>query len=869
MLDGDYPILLFPKPAYADRAKRYGGGGELIRPEAHEQGERLTPEFQRLQDALDRRRITIQDSSQGIEPEMVLVLEVVGTIEEFFRAVEKVQGLEWLSEYALEDINPINGFQDSRGSNRRLSGRLFLMMSDQQALTELRKLFDLWKRAPEVKFRSGLAKLKEVFENLDKIRSWNVEDRLIDTGLLEDWEQRKQFGNIVPFEAELWYRDSPSRRQDSANQVRHLVEELNGQIVTECIIEDIAYHAMLGQIRISHVEELLNRPIIHSELALFHCDHVMFFRPVGQCAVLVKDETDEKSSAQSTIMAYPMKENRDPVVALLDGMPLTGHKLLDGYLVVDDPDGYEDTYQANERSHGTAMASLICRGDLNSGEPPLERPVYVRPIMKPYRGFGDAREIIPDDVLAVDLVHRAIIRMLREGADEKPAAPEIRIVNLSIGDSGRQFVREMSVWARLLDWLSYKYNLLFIVSAGNHIGPISLAKEAEGLRNMSSEECQKLVIPAVADDTRNRRLLSPAETLNGVTVGAVHMDESGSGPRHLIDPVAAGMPSVISAHGPGYRKSIKPDIHVSGGKLLFSKEPISPDATIVINPNFSAQETGQCVATPGSEGTLDATRYTQGTSNATALVTRQAYFFFELLESLRIQQKVEIPGEFDAVLIKALLIHGAEWGEPYDSYKEILGQNHDNRTFREYVTRFLGYGRPDFERVAAGSEKRVTVLGFGSLLDKQAAEFALPLPPSLADLGLKTRVIITLAWFSPINSRRQKYRVGHLWFDKPQGKIKCNHRACANHQAVQRGTLQHEIFEGTNTDTVQDGDKMIIKINCRKDADDILEPVRFGLTVTLEITEDVPLYPVSIYEEVRQRLSVRVPAGMGVQLRDE
>lgn len=34
MVDGDYPILLFSKPAYADRAKRYGGGGELIRPEA-------------------------------------------------------------------------------------------------------------------------------------------------------------------------------------------------------------------------------------------------------------------------------------------------------------------------------------------------------------------------------------------------------------------------------------------------------------------------------------------------------------------------------------------------------------------------------------------------------------------------------------------------------------------------------------------------------------------------------------------------------------------------------------------------------------------------------------------------------------------
>ena len=50
-----------------------------------------------------------------------------------------------------------------------------------------------------------------------------------------------------------------------------------------------------------------------------------------------------------------------PVIALFDGMPLTGHVLLDGRLDVDDPDGYEDAYQAAERSHGTAMASLVLR----------------------------------------------------------------------------------------------------------------------------------------------------------------------------------------------------------------------------------------------------------------------------------------------------------------------------------------------------------------------------------------------------------------------------------------------------------------------------------------------------------------------------
>ena len=41
----------------------------------------------------------------------------------------------------------------------------------------------------------------------------------------------------------------------------------------------------------------------------------------------------------------------EPLVALLDGLPLTGHRLLDGRLIIDDPDGYEGEYQAQERVH--------------------------------------------------------------------------------------------------------------------------------------------------------------------------------------------------------------------------------------------------------------------------------------------------------------------------------------------------------------------------------------------------------------------------------------------------------------------------------------------------------------------------------------
>lgn len=857
MADPDYPLLVFPAPVPADRAKPPRGSRLLNCPTPREQGKRLMPKFQRLMDALERQRIELQSSSLGIEPEKVLVIEIVGTVEKFFQAIQNISGLEWLAEYNVGHIQPSYGFEDAKHPEKSLNGRLFVLMSDVQALTELCNLFDLWwKRDSKVKFRHGLAPLKEVFKLLHDIRPWSVKDRLIDNGLFEEWKEWEAFGQTeVFFEAEMWYRKNTSRREVGTDTIRRLIRELDGQIVTECVIQDIAYHSILGQAKIPFVRHLIHQPEAREELALFQCEGIMFIRPVGQCAVPVDYEMDEVASPQ--LGKLTRQTEGTPVVALLDGMPLTRHDLLNGRIVVDDPDEYEESYQAKERNHGTVMASLICHGDLNSQtEEPIERPIYVRPIMRPGRRFGnDGVEAIPDKVLPVDVVHRAIIRMFDGEGKEPPTSPGIRVVNLSVGDRARQFVGDMSGWARLLDWLSYKYNLLFIVSAGNHDQKISLRTQAEGLQGLSKEECQQLVISAVVEDTRNRRLLSPAETINGITVGALHMDEAGPAPNHLIDPLLLGMPSFISAHGPGYRRAIKPEILLPGGRQLLSEDPIPTDGTIVVHTNNFQQPLGQRVAVPGTKGTLNATILTRGTSNSAALGTRRAYFFYELLETLRTQLKIQIPEEFDAVLIKALLVHGAKWGQLYSRYSGLLERTHDRRTLKDYLGNFLGYGTPDFGRVVTGTRNRVTILGFGALYDGNACEFAMPLPPSLSGINEKRHVTITLAWFSPVNCFNYKYRVAHLWFSKP--KAITSSSIGANHHAVNRGTIQHAVFEENNAVVIEDGDSMMVKVNCRKDAGAISQPIRFGVAVTLEIMEPV-LFPISIYEEVRERIQVRV-----------
>ena len=137
MAEIDYPLLVFPEPTHAERDKRGGGGGAVKIPDASQQAERLAPQFQRLQDAMVQKRAALQDNTLGIQPEQVLVLETIGSIDNFVNAVRRVEGLEWLGEFEHDPIDPEYGFEDEQDSQKLLNGQLFLVMTDQQALQQM------------------------------------------------------------------------------------------------------------------------------------------------------------------------------------------------------------------------------------------------------------------------------------------------------------------------------------------------------------------------------------------------------------------------------------------------------------------------------------------------------------------------------------------------------------------------------------------------------------------------------------------------------------------------------------------------------------------------------------------------------------
>ena len=843
------PLLLFPTPQPADRTKQKPQFGRIHKPNVTQQGQRLSPMFNQLQAAFEARRVEIQQNTAGIDPEQVLVIETIGSVENFSNAVKRIEGLEWMGEFESDEIAPDQDFYDENNPEKELNGRLYLVMTNQRALDEMLSLWRRYLADPNMQLERGLTKFRDVFLHLKSIRRWDVQDRLLETGVIDIWHKDLECDGdrVIPFEAELWFRRSDELRAVSANQVTNLVQQAGGRILNQLVIKDIAYHGLLAELPANAIRAIVDNPATE----LVKCENIMFFRSVGQ--MVVGDKFSEGDVEIAEIEETPMPTG-NPVVALFDGLPLTNHRLLAGRLYVDDPDNWETDYAASERMHGTAMASLIIHGDLNKPQQPLSRPVYVRPIMKPLNWIASPRpEGIPANCLVVDLIHRAVKRLFEGDNNEGPVAPNIKIINLSIGDPTRQFTNSLSPLARLLDWLSVKYGVLFVVSAGNHPTTISLGVSQEEFDAFQTDEFEAATIKALYRDAQHRKLLSPAETINGITVGALHFDEAQvSNHGNRIDPFGRPLPSPVSAFGSGYRRAIKPDVIFYGGRQWYQL-PLQPTNPVTIKPAIFRTPPGNKVASPGSlAGELNATSYSCGTSNATALISRAASICYDSLQQIFNEQSAEVdPSNYEVPLLKAMLVHGCSWGDVGSRISEVLRTPENGRQISGLISRWIGYGIPVMDRVLDCTEQRATVLGFGKLSDGEAHVFSLPLPPSLGSRPEWRRLTVTLAWLSPISVNTQKYRNASLWFEISNNGLTPN-RSDADWRAVRRGTVQHEVFEGQRAEPFIDGEVIEIKVNCREDAGKMQNPVAYGLAVSLEVADGVDI---AVYNEIRTRIA--------------
>ena len=454
----------------------------------------------------------------------------------------------------------------------------------------------------------------------------------------------------------------------------------------------------------------------------------------------------------------------------------------------------------------------------------------------------------------MDVLRRAVRRMFEGEGEEPAAAPNVAVINLSIGIRDRPFDQALSPLARLLDWLAWRYKVLFVVSAGNHAQRIGLPSQAEEGSSTFADGMQGAVIRSITSDGRNRRLLSPAEAVNGLTVGAVHKDAStGTPPPRWRDPYhGTELPSPINSTGNGISTGDQAGSTHQVGAVLCCRSRCNRRRACsrVWMSTAERWRLDSSSRHPGATaGGQAGARHARGTSNAAAVISRAAGSLYEVLDELRGDPGGEmIDGVPRAVWLKALVTHGADWNTAGDTLGAILDGQGNSRQIKAYVTRLLGYGAIEIDRVRECTESRVTAISAGSVEEESSHVHRFPLPPSLNGWRGYRRLTITLAWISPVNPRHRNWRRAQLWFSPPTRELSVG-RTQADWQTVQRGTLQHEILEGESSGEFVQGANLEIQVSCRADAGALEERIPYALVTTIEVASD--LWVSNIYDEVR------------------
>jgi hypothetical protein len=235
------------------------------------------------------------------------------------------------------------------------------------------------------------------------------------------------------------------------------------------------------------------------------------------------------------------------------------------------------------------------------------------------------------------------------------------------------------------------------------------------------------------------------------------------------------------------------------------------------------------------------------------LVTREASRLFDILEA-KASDTDDAPlpdAQYHPLLVRALLVHASGWGQWGARLRQELGL--DNQQARRHLTALLGYGGLDTARLGTAATNRAVLVAGGRIARDERHTYEFPLPPSLRSRAEWHRFTITLAYMAPTVGQFTRYRSAKVYFATPDTNLAAGDRVDAEHNSVRRGSLQHEIIEGTRAMVFGDADIFPIHIECMDDAQRLRagKTVRYALVVSVETAVETST---TIHEEIGARL---------------
>lgn len=252
----------------------------------------------------------------------------------------------------------------------------------------------------------------------------------------------------------------------------------------------------------------------------------------------------------------PEEDRAYPVVGVIDSGVDPGDSFLAPW-VIERHEYVPPRYRSYD--HGSFVAGLIAQPRLlNQGDP----------------RFPDASARVVD-VVAIPGGHEGVREddLLTILEDVVPAHPDVRVWNLSLASDEPCDDRSFSDLAIKLDDLQDRYDVTFVLAAGNY--------QTAPFRGWPPEDLGN------AD-----RICSPADSLRSLTVGSVaHLDRPNSRVR-------SGQPSPFSRRGPGPVFTPKPEVVHLGGNCDDTGQYLQTGVMSVDGSGRLAENIGTSFAAP-------------------------------------------------------------------------------------------------------------------------------------------------------------------------------------------------------------------------------------------------------------------------------
>ena len=173
----------------------------------------------------------------------------------------------------------------------------------------------------------------------------------------------------------------------------------------------------------------------------------------------------------------------------------------------------------------------------------------------------------------------------------------------------------MSPFGRMIHWLSWKYRVLFLVSAGTMLRASNSDVVSTRIDNCRQSTClRRWLVPFMPTHICVGFFRPQRQSTQLRWEVFTEMTRRCCYTRNLISPYPeTGYPSPLNRIGLGFKRAVKPDLFEGGLQLYrLSRNPAEPNGVLELAQTLRSGP-GQLVASPGQGGELRASRYLCGT----------------------------------------------------------------------------------------------------------------------------------------------------------------------------------------------------------------------------------------------------------------